>query len=223
MTEFDSRRPDQPKFDATNMKKKRNKLEPIADFIYEVGILSKTPRSGLWFLGTGEQSVAEHLLRTAYITYALCHLTPRANRERAILMALVHDLGEARTSDLNYVHQKYGRLAESQAIADVARTVPFGSEIKSLFAEEQAKRTLEAKIVKDADQLEWLATMREEEMKGNIKAKEWGIIAYRRLKTPAAKKLGKLLISTHPDSWWFDKKSEWWVSRSPKHKAFKRK
>ena len=32
---------------------KDNDLKAVADFVYEVGILSKTPRSGLWFLGTG--------------------------------------------------------------------------------------------------------------------------------------------------------------------------
>src|SRR3989338_1931883 len=134
------------------LKKSENKtdLKSITDFIYEVGILSRTPRSGLWFLGTGNQSVAEHLLRTTYITYALCYLTPKADRERAILMALTHDLGEGRTSDLNYVHQKYGRLAEDKAIADIAKTVPFGKEIQKLYTEEQAKETLESKLVKDA-------------------------------------------------------------------------
>ncbi len=53
-------------------------LKSIANFIYETGILSKTPRFGLWFLGTGEQSVAEHLLRTTYIGYVLAKLTPKS-------------------------------------------------------------------------------------------------------------------------------------------------
>ena len=203
----------------------KNDLKPIADFIYEVGILSRTPRSGLWFLGTGKQSVAEHLLRTTYITYCLCYLTPKSskvNRERAILMALTHDLGEARTSDLNYVHQKYGRLAEGKAIADIAQVVPFGKEIQKLYTEEQGKVTLEAKLVKDADNLEWLATMREEEAKGNIKAREWAKIAERRLKTSAGKKLGKLLLTVHPDNWWFNAKDKWWVSRNPKLQSWKK-
>ncbi|HBA46085.1 hypothetical protein A2W67_03815 [Candidatus Nomurabacteria bacterium RIFCSPLOWO2_02_40_28] len=205
------------------IKKNKNDLKSITDFIYEVGILSRTPRSGLWFLGTGNQSVAEHLLRTAYITYCLCYLTPRANRERAILMALVHDLGEARTSDLNYVHQKYGRLAEVQAISDIAESVPFGKEIQKLFLEEQARETLEAKLVKDADNIEWLATMREEEAKGNIKARQWGKITYKRLKTPAGKKVGKLLLKIHPDNWYFNAKDKWFVDRNPKLRSWKKK
>ena len=35
----------------------------IVKFLFEVGILSKTPRSGFHFLGTGEQTVAEHINR----------------------------------------------------------------------------------------------------------------------------------------------------------------
>src|SRR3989344_8509357 len=99
-------------------------LKTLANFVYEVGILSKTPRSGLWFLGTGKQSVAEHLFRTTMIGYVLAHLVPEANKERLLFLCLVHDLGEGRTSDLNYVHQKYGRLAESQAVADIAKALP---------------------------------------------------------------------------------------------------
>ena len=198
-------------------------MKSIVDFIYEVGILSKTPRSGLWFLGTGNQSVAEHLLRTAYITYCLCYLTPKVNQERAILMALVHDLGEARTSDLNYVHQKYGRLAEGQAISDIAQMVPFGKDIQKLYLEEQGRKTLEAQLVKDADNIEWLTTMREEETKGNIKAREWAKIAFKRLKTPAGKKIGKLILTIHPDNWWFDAKDKWWVNRNLKLQPWKNK
>lgn len=188
-------------------------LKAIANFIYESGILARTPRSGLWFLGTGNQSVAEHTLRTIFITYALCKLTPKAKTEHAVMMALMHDFGEGRTSDHNYVHQKYGRLAEAEAINDLARTIPFGKEIKDLFTEAGAKETLESQLVKDADQMEWIATLREEEVKGNTKAKSWAVIGYKRLKTPAGKKLGKMLMQIHPDDWWFDSKDTWWVDR----------
>jgi putative hydrolase of HD superfamily len=195
---------------------KKDELQAIAHFVYEAGILSKTPRSGLWFLGTGSQSVAEHLLRTTYITYALCYLTPKADRAKAIYMSLFHDFGEGRTSDLNYVHQRYGRLAESQAFKDIAMEVPFGKEMGEFYAEEQVQKTLEAKLVKDADGLEWLATLREEELKGNTKARVWQKSAFLRLKTKEGKAVGKYLLSTHPDSWYFDEKDKWFVSRDPK-------
>lgn len=195
---------------------KKDELRAIANFIYEAGILSKTPRSGLWFLGTGKQSVAEHLLRTTYIAYALCRLIPKANREKVILLSLFHDFGEGRTSDLNYVHQRYGRLAESEAFKDIAEEIPFGKEIAAFYIEEQAKKTIESKLVKDADQLEWIATLREEELKGNTKARAWAKIGYERLKTAQAKAVGRSLLSTHSDAWWFDVNDKWFVSRDPK-------
>lgn len=190
-------------------------LTQIADFIYEAGILSKTPRSGLWFLGTGAQSVAEHLLRTAYIGYALAYLTPGANAERVVLMSMFHDLGEGRTSDLNYIHQRYGRLAEAEAIHDLAQSLPFGKRIEDFYLEEQAKQTLEAKLTKDADQLEWMATLREEEVKGNAKAKSWVATTYKRLKTEAGQRVGRFLLYRHPDDWWYSPDDQWFVDRDP--------
>lgn len=197
-------------------KREKDVYGRIADFVYETSIHSRTPRSGLWFLGSGSQSVAEHLFHTALIAYALSYLEPKADKSKVLLMALVHDIGEGRTSDHNYVHQRYGRLAEAEAVKDIAGSVPFGQEILDLFTEEQARETLEANLVKDADQLEWVTTLRAEEIKGNSKAREWIVIALKRLKTPAGKKLGKYLEKTHPDSWWFNSKDAWFVDRNKK-------
>lgn len=200
--------------------KKPDIYSQIADFVYETGIHSKTPRSGFWFLGSGEQSVAEHLFHTAMITYALANLEPKVDRHKAVLMALFHDIGEGRTSDHNYIHQRYGRLAEANAVEDISKSVPFGGEIFQLFNEEQARETLEARVVKDADQLEWITTLRGEEAKGNEKAKEWIAIAVKRLRTDSGKKLAKYLLKTHPDRWWFDKKDAWFVDRDQKFKKW---
>lgn len=196
-----------------NKNQSRDSYHQIVNFIYETGIHSQTPRSGLWFLGSGKQSVAEHLFRTAMIAYALAYLEPKADKGKLVLMALVHDIGEGRTSDHNYVHQRYGRLSEANAVEDIAKSVPFGPEIASLFKEEQARETLEAKLVKDADQLEWIATLRSEEVKGNLKTREWINIAVRRLKTAPGKNLGRTLLKIKPDDWWFDIKDSWFVDR----------
>jgi len=98
---------------------KKSKYDQIANYVYETNIHSKTPRSGLWFLGSGSQSVAEHLFHTTMIAYALSYLQPKADKNKVVLMALFHDIGEGRTSDHNYVHQRYGRLAEKEAVRDI--------------------------------------------------------------------------------------------------------
>jgi len=199
---------------------KKDEFSEIINFIYETGIHSKTPRSGLWFLGSGEQSVAEHLFHTAMIAYTLCHLEPRVDKAKVMLMALFHDIGEGRTSDLNYVHQRYGRLSENTAVEDIARALPFGPEILSLYKEEQGRESLEAKIVKDADTLEWISTLRVEEVKGNTKAKAWISYVPKRLLTPVGKKVGKYLLATHPDAWWFDSSDKWFVERKKSQQSW---
>jgi putative hydrolases of HD superfamily len=211
--------------------KNANKISPnntskdilqAANFVYEMGIHKQTPRSGFWFLGSGNQSVAEHLFRTALIAYALAHMTPKIDKSKVLLMALTHDLGEGRTGDLNYIHQRYGRLDEKQAIEDMGRNLPFGAEILELYIEEQARITPESKLVKDADQLEWIASLREEEAKGNIKSKAWIKSAIKRLKTPAGKKVGEMLLKTHPDAWWFDQGDKWFEGRNEKDRKKKK-
>ncbi len=202
---------------------KKKELDQIANFVYEMGIHQKTPRSGLWFLGSGSQSVAEHLFRVAMISYALCYLTPEADKHKVIFMALVHDIGEGRVSDLNYVHQKYGRLAEQNAVEDIAKSIPFGNEIELSYKEEQARKTIEAKLVKDADKLEWIATLRAEEEKGNAKAKKWISRSVKSLATPAGKELAKFLVKTHPDNWWFSENDEWFVDRKPEDRKWKQR
>jgi putative hydrolase of HD superfamily len=203
-------------------KKTKNTYKQIADFVYETNIHSQTPRSGFWFLGSGNQSVAEHLFHTAMIAYALAKLEPKADVGKVVMMALFHDIGEGRTSDHNYVHQKYGRLAEAKAVEDISNSLPFGREILELFNEEQAKVTLEAKIVKDADQLEWIATLRGEEIKGNTKARKWVKNALKRLKTSHAIKLGKVLVETHPDAW-FNEDDPWFIDRNVDFKSWNNK
>src|SRR3989344_2552165 len=86
-------------------------LSGVVDFLYEAGMLAHTPRSGFFFLGSGEQSVAEHLNRTAYFGYALAHLIGNVNTAKVVEMCMFHDFAEARVSDLNYVHQKYVKSA----------------------------------------------------------------------------------------------------------------
>jgi putative hydrolase of HD superfamily len=200
--------------------KTKASLQSVVNFIFEAGILRQTPRSGLWFVGSGKQSVAEHICRTALIGYSLAKLTKGANIEKTVLLCLTHDLGEARTSDLNYVHQKYGRLSESQAVHDLTNALPFGKDIRDLHSEAEAKETLEAKLAKDADNLEWICTLREEEVKGNIKATSWLKSATKRLKTPVGKNIVKVVMKTHPDDWWYKEDDRWFVDRKAKDKKW---
>lgn len=198
------------------MKKSSKKsLEPIVDFLFEVGILAKTPRSGFHLLGSGEQSVAEHIHRVVYNGYVLATLEGGVDVAKVLKMCLFHDLGEARTSDLNYLHQKYAEAHEDKALGDLAKTVDFGSDILATVKEYNDRKSKEAMIAKDADQLEWLLSMKEQADIGNERAKTFIPSAVKRLKTESAKKLAQKIVKTDSDHWWFaDKSDEWWISRN---------
>ena len=189
----------------------------IADFLFEVGMLAKTPRSGFFFLGSGQQSVAEHTTRTIYIGYTLAKLTPepKLDLDKVIKMCIFHDLSEARVSDLNYVHQKYTTKKEHEAIKDVTKTLPFGQEIADIINEYEARETLEAKIAKDADNLEFLISLKEQMDIGNIRAKSWLPAIEKRLFTKSAQEVAEAIINRDSDQWWFgDKSDQWWINRN---------
>jgi putative hydrolase of HD superfamily len=114
-------------------KNKKNDYKQIANFLFEVGILAKTPRSGFHFLGTGEQSVAEHLNRVSYIGFMLAMMGGGVDVSKVLQMCMLHDISEARISDLNYVHQKYVERKEKEAHEDMANSVPFGDKILAVI------------------------------------------------------------------------------------------
>jgi len=187
------------------------RMKRIANFLFEAGMLKRTPRTGFQFLGSGAESVAEHIFRTVYIGYTLGHLAKDVDADRLLRMCLFHDLPEARTGDLNYVNKKYVKADEEKAVNDLTDTLPFGDEIKSVIFEFLEGRTLEAQLAYDADQLELILALKEHKDLGNTYADEWLDFALKRLKTDVARDLAKTILETDSSLWWFSDKSDWWV------------
>jgi len=187
-------------------------MKNIANFLFEAGMLKRTPRSGFQFLGSGAESVAEHIFRTTYIGYALGKLAKGVDVDRMIKMCLFHDLPEARTGDLNYVNKKYVEAKEEKAINDLAQTLPFGNEIRELIHEFNEGRTEEARLARDADQIEMILALKEYKDVGNQHADEWLGFSLKRLQTDAARELAKVILETDSSLWWFSDKGDWWVT-----------
>ncbi len=186
-------------------------MKNIANFLFEAGMLKRTPRTGFQFLGSGAESVAEHIFRTVYIGYALGNLVKGAKVDKLIKMCLFHDLPEARTGDLNYVNKKYVKADIDKAVDDLAATVRFGSEIRDLILEFERGETMEAQLAHDADQLELILALKEYKDLGNTYADEWLEYAVKRLKTDVARDLAKTVLETDSSLWWFSEKSDWWI------------
>jgi len=186
-------------------------MKNIANFLFEAGMLKRTPRTGFQFLGSGAESVAEHIFRTSLIGYTLAQLDDEADAGRVVLLCLFHDIPEARTGDQNYVNKKYVKVDERKAIEDLARTLPFGDDYRDLQEEFLAKQTREACLAHDADQLEMILALKEYKDLGNRYADEWYPATLKRLSTENARKLAETIWETDSTRWWFDDDIDWWV------------
>jgi len=189
-------------------------LKRTVEFLHEAGMLKKTPRTGYQFLGSGSESVADHSFRATILGYVIATMEEGADIDKTVRMCLFHDLPEARTGDHNYVNKKYVTVNEEKAIQDQTRGLPFGDDIVMLTDEFNAVNTLEARIAKDADQLDLILELKGQQDSGNPNAKEWLVYALKRLCTESGKALGREIMASKSDAWWFDDNTEWWVNGS---------
>ncbi len=187
-------------------------MNALINFLFEVGMLKKTPRTGYQFLGSGQESVAEHSFRAAVIGYVLSRKESGADSLKTVLMCLFHDLHEARTGDQNYVNKRYVRVDEDGAMRDLARELPFADELLSLTREFNRGETIEARLSKDADQLSLIVELKEQQDLGNKYAGEWLHYAMKRLRTKNAKGMAREILETDWTDWWFEKKTDWWIN-----------
>lgn len=186
-------------------------LKSIVNFFFELGMLKKTPRSGFQFLGSGRESVADHVFRVTTIGFTLARLDKEADAFTVVLMCLFHDLPESRTGDLNYVNKRYVDVKEDQAIKDLAQTLPFGDEIEELLEDFIRGESREAKLARDADQLDLILGLKEHQDLGNRYAEDWINFARKRLKTDLGRQLAASIVETDSTAWWFEGKDHWWT------------
>lgn len=157
----------------------------LARFLHRAGALKFVPRTGWLHRGVPAaevESVADHSWRTALLAWLTAAAQPELDRNRVLLLALIHDLAEAITGDLppydptalagadehtrkrllNSRHirseerRQAKRAAESAAMADLLADLPepLAAEIRALWSELEEGQTAEARFVKQADKLE---------------------------------------------------------------------
>jgi 5'-deoxynucleotidase len=127
-----------------------------------------------------QESVAEHSFYTAYITNLLCDLLSRAgeevNKEKAVTMALIHDMEEMYSGDILGPFKHYSkevssaiRTVNEELIKETFSDLPddLAKEYENLWVEEGKQVSIEAQLVKKADQLSLIAKCAEEVKAGN--------------------------------------------------------
>jgi putative hydrolase of HD superfamily len=190
----------------------------VINFFFELGMLKKTPRSGFQFLGSGSESVADHSFRVSMIGFALSRMVDNVDRFKVVCLCMVHDLPEARTGDCNYVNKRYVAVDEAGAIEDLTNSLPFGDELRGLLTEYRQGETPEAKLSHDADQLDLILELKEQNDLGNSYAVKWIHFARKRLVTEIAQEIAEQILSTDSTDWWFKDHDDWWGKNSGNEK-----
>ena len=198
-----------------------NQENRIANFLYEIGTMRKLMRMHRQVLLTDDMSdsIASHSYRVAMIAWFLAK-EENADPYKTVMMGLLHDMGEVRSNDHNWIHKKYIKIFEEEINQEQLGTLPY-SDLKNLMDEYEKRESKEAILVKEADTLDQILLLREYAWAGNKEAEVWlegkpGKEKTQRkldeLKTNIGKKLGKAIYEVNPSDWW----SDLWTSKNRK-------
>ena len=119
-------------------------------------------------------------------------------------MALVHDVEETRTTDLSYIQKVYVKADDERAAKDLFEGTALVG-FYQVFEEYKGRKSLEAKIVKDADNLEVDMELKELEERGSQLPKKWlavrRMIRDEKLYTQSAKEMWDEIQKADVASW----------------------
>ncbi len=174
------------------------------EFLYEIGSLRNIPRALVQHLGAACASTLEHTLRVVFLALLIAHREGVNNEGKIIKMALVHDLAETRTADLAYVHKVYTKTDDARAVHDQLVGTVF-ADFEAILKEYEKRQSKEARIVKDADNLDIDLELRELMERGNDVARKKQplrkLVRDKKLYTKTAKRLWDEIQKSDPSSW----------------------
>lgn len=175
------------------------------DFLYEVGTLNNMDRGWKQHLGMSCANVLGHSMRVAFLALALARKEGVQDEEKILKMALVHDITETRTSDLSYVQKVYVKEDDGKAVQDVFADTIYKDIFYNIWQEYEARESVEAKIVKDADNLDIDLELKELAMRGAKHPEKWSknrkMMRDNKLYTDAARELWDAIQSSDTEDW----------------------
>jgi len=174
------------------------------DLLYEIGSLRHMQRTWRSLLGVNVANDLDHTMRVMWIALILARRAGKGDESMIIKMAMVHDIGETRTGDHNYISKVYIDAHEDKAVNDMlAGTVM--ADFQKIYETYKKRDYIEAKFVKDADNLDVDIELQELKMQGHQLASKW--VSTRRhirdekLYTEGAKQMWDELQHSDPAAW----------------------
>ncbi len=180
----------------------KKNLKRDVEFLFEIGAIRFIPRAWRQFLLTNVASISEHTFRAIWLALIIARYERVRDIEKVLKLTLVHDLPESRTGDVNYIQRMYSTRNEQLAAKEMFTGTIFAEEFSSLWREWEARKTIEAKVAKDADNLEFDLEIIEQEAMG---MRHWTLTRRKRMRhflyTKTARRMLDLIHSADPDDW----------------------
>ena len=162
-------------------------------------------------MGSNFANLAEHHFRVIWLAMILTKMEKKKiNMGKIIKMALVHDITESRTGDVHYISRQYTQRDETKAIKDILTGTGLEKEMFAIWKEYEDRKTLESKIVKDADWLDIDLEIREQKAIGRTHMEAWNEtrqIMHKILFTKSARKFLKAIQESNPTDWYKNARS----------------
>ena len=141
---------------------RQQKIKDILTFLRRSKSLESVERYNS-SLRAHKNTVAEHSWRLGLMALVIgTECKARVDINRAVSLALLHDLAEAKTGDIDAYDQPAGgkellkqkSASEESAMREMTDDLPFGDWIYSMWREYEDQETVEAKFVKALDRIE---------------------------------------------------------------------
>ena len=147
---------------------KTNDLKKILKVFLTLQWAKELPRQGFIAMGfkrNEADSVAAHSFATAFLAYFLARQLQKEGEkidpDKVLKMGLVHDIGETIVGDVGtFVKGMAGGVfknIEEEGVKALVKELDDGEEVINLVKEYDERKTLEARVVKAADNLDALA------------------------------------------------------------------
>ena len=187
------------------------------DFLFEIGSLRNMPRAWQQILSGKVQNISEHIFRTTMIAWIIA-VAEKADINKVIKISLIHDIAESRAGDIAFLHREYVTRHEKLAEKHIFKDTILEKEASVLLEEYDERQTLEARIVKDADNLEVDLELKELAKIGDSSAvgmqkEHRPEVREKKLYTKTGKRMWDSIQKTDPNAWHQSLTNRWVKNR----------
>ena len=175
------------------------------EFLYEIGAVRLIPRQWHRFHMGNVGDLADHHFRVLWLSLIIAaREKAKVDTEKMMKMALVHDIAESRTGDADYIARQYVIRKEDEGIKDMLEDTSLREEFLAVWHEYEQRECLEAKIVKDADNLDVDMELMEQGSQGHHLPMDWREARQNltaKLYTKTAKQMKQAILDSNPHDW----------------------